>query len=322
MTSILITGGTGFLGQWLARALLQSGQRVFIGGRDFGKAAHLLQTGAVAAPFDLRDRSATLSACKDMDVVCHVGALSAPWGNKQEFWDTNVGGTQAVIEGCRQYKVQRLIHISSPSVVFDGRDQFNVTESSPYPAHFLSEYARTKMLAEGAVIASGLNAISVRPKAIFGPGDQALLPRLTAAARAGRLPIVGNGKNLVDLTYVENVVQAIQLAIEKPFATGVYTITNDEHVPLWTVIRTVLERLGVSTHLRRVSPTLALALATLMEWRAALTDVEPLLTRYSVALLYCNQTYDISAAKRDLGYRPQVSVAEGIERTLAAYVSD
>jgi len=316
---VLVTGGTGFLGQHLARALLGEGYQVHLGGRNFSTAQALLNTGAIAQPFDLQDSAATVNACAEMDIVCHTGALSAPWGKREEFFATNVEGTRSILEGCRHHKVQRLIHISSPSVIFDGHDQVNVTETAPYPRRFLSVYALTKKLAEDLVNeATDLKSIVLRPKAIFGPGDQALLPRLMMAARAGRLPMVGDGRNQVDLTYVDNVVQAIKCAIENPTVTGTYTITNDEHVVLWDVIKTVLDRLGIPNHLRHVPPPFAQALATALEWQSAITHREPLLTRYSVALLYCTQTYDISAAKRALGYRPLVSVAEGIERTLAS----
>jgi nucleoside-diphosphate-sugar epimerase len=165
--------------------------------------------------------------------------------------------------------------------------------------------------------ATDLPAVILRPKAIFGPGDHALLPRLIAAARAGRLPQIGDGQNRVDLTYVENVVHAVLLALDSEVAIGkTYTITNDEHPLLWEVIRDVLTRLGLSTRLRRIPLSLAFIAATLMEWGAAFTRQEPWLTRYSVGLLARTQTYDISAAKRDLGYAPRVTVAEGLDRTL------
>src|SRR5690606_28669858 len=95
---------------------------------------------------------------------------------------------------------------------------------------------------------NGLPSVILRPKAIFGPGDTTLLPRLVEAARQGRLPQIGDGRNLVDLTYVENVVHALLLALESDAALGkTYTITNNEHVSLWEVIRTVLAELGLST---------------------------------------------------------------------------
>ena len=318
---ILITGGTGFLGQHLAQALLAKGHTIHLMGRNFTQVNNLLQRGAIAVQADLRDSATVTMACANMHAVYHVGALSAPWGKEADFHAINVGGTQSVLAGCLMHNVQRLIYVSSPSVVFDGHDQYNVTEDVPYPRSFASVYSLTKKLGEDLVNQSSnkLETIILRPKAIFGPGDQSLLPRLIAAARQGRLPQIGTGRNLVDLTYVENVVQALLLALNVESAIGkTYTITNDEHIPLWDVICTVLQQLDLPTNLRKISLPVALAAARAMEWQAALTGKEPLLTRYSVAILARTQTYDISAARRDLGYTPCITLADGIERTLAA----
>lgn len=318
---ILVTGGTGFLGQHLARTLLHAGHRVSIMGRTMQAAQSLIDAGAIPIVADLRNREQVKAACANIDAVYHVGAFSAPWGKTADFHAINVGGTEAVVMGCRIHNVHRLIYVSSPSVVFDGRDQHNANEMVPYPRHFTSIYSLTKKLGEDIVYDAatlGLETVILRPKAIFGPGDQSLLPRLIEAARQQRLPQIGNGRNLVDLTYVENVVHALQLALTATNAVGkVYTITNDEHVPLWPTIYLVLEQLGLSTQLRHVSLRAVLLAASLMELQAAITDKEPLLTHYSATILARTQTYDISAAKRDLGYTPLISIAGGIERTLA-----
>jgi nucleoside-diphosphate-sugar epimerase len=316
---VLVTGGTGFVGRHLAAALLREGHQVAIAGRDFSAVQDLLAAGAARCAFDLRDRRAAAEACAGMDAVYHVAALSAAWGPRAEFYAANVDGTHAVIEGCRAHQVGRLIYVSSPSVVFDGSDHVNASEALPYPQRFTSTYALTKKLGEDLVNQSGLPFIIIRPKAIFGPGDRALLPRLLAAARRGRLPQVGAGDNLVDLTFVENVVHALVLALESNSALGrTYFVTNDEHVPLWPTIKQVVARLGIPSAFRQVPFRVAYGAAALMEAVSALTHREPLLTRYTVAILARTQTYDIGAARRDLGYTPVVSVAEGIERTLAA----
>lgn len=319
---VLVTGGTGFLGRHLAAALLERGEQVFLLGRNFAPVENLLQRGCVPVRVDLRDGAAVQAACADMEIVYHVGALSAPWGKRADFQAINVGGTEAVLAGCRAHGVRRLIYVSSPSVVFDGGDQRMADERAPYPRRFTSVYALTKKMGEDCVRAAaqaGLETVTLRPKAIFGPGDQALLPRLIAAARQGRLPQIGDGRNLVDLTYVENVVHALLLAAGVKEAAGrTYTITNGEHAPLWEIIREVLRRLDLSPRLRSLPLSLALGAASLLEARAALSGQEPLLTRYSVLILARTQTYDISAARAELGYVPPVSLAEGVTRTLAA----
>ncbi len=317
---VLVTGGTGFLGRYVARALHQRGDQVSLLGRNFSAAPDLLAQGARPVRADLRDAAAVSQACAEMDAVCHCGALSAPWGQRADFLAINAGGTQSVIDGCRKHRVRRLVYISSPSVVFDGRDHHNLAESAPYPDRFTSIYALTKKLGEDFVrAASDVPSVILRPKALFGPGDQSLLPRLTAAARTGRLPQIGDGCNLVDLTYIENAAEAAVLALTVPAAVGkTYTITNGEHARLWEVIRQVLQRLNISTPKRVLPVRLAWSAALLMEAAAALTGREPLLTRYSVLILARTQTYDITAAQRDLGYQPRHSLAQGIEKTLAS----
>lgn len=319
---VLVTGGTGFVGQHLARALLARGHRVAVLGREPGRAGALLAAGARGIAADLRDHAAIVAACAGIDAVYHAGALSAPWGRRADFQAINVGGTAHVIAGCERHHVGRLVFVSSPSVLFNGRDQQLLTDAAPYPQHFASIYSASKKHAEdcvNAAIGRGLPALIVRPKAVFGPGDTSLLPRLVQAARQGRLPQIGDGRNLVDLTYIDNVVQALVLALDAPAALGhTYTITNDEHVPLWGVIRAVLRALGIAANLRRLPVQAALLLARLMQARARLTGREPLLTTYTVATLARTQTYDIAATRRDLGYTPAVSVADGIRTTLDA----
>lgn len=314
---VLITGGTGFIGRHMAEHLLARGHDVSILGRDFREAGALLAMGATPVACDLRDAEAVAEACRGCDAVIHAGALSAPWGPAAAFRAVNVGGTAAVLAGCARHGVGRLIHISSPAVIFTGGEHRGTTEAAPYPRRFTSAYAASKAAAEALVRAASVPAVILRPKAIFGPGDRALLPRVIAAARAGRLVQVGTGDNLVDLTYVANVAHAAALAlVSSPAVGNTYHITNGEHVPLWSLIRRTVRHVGLDDRLRAVPLPLMLAVAAAMEARAALTGREPLLTRYSVAILGRTQTYDISAARRDLGYAPLVTVAEGVERTL------
>jgi nucleoside-diphosphate-sugar epimerase len=318
---VLVTGGTGFLGLHLVDALLARGHRVRVLGRNAAVCQRLTAAGVEVHQADVRDAVAVSAACAGMEAVFHVAALSSAWGKKGDFLAINVRGTENVIASCLMHQVRRLIHVSSPSVVFRGEDLHEATETAPYPRHYLATYSLSKKLAEIAVrqaMPRGLPAVILRPKAIFGPGDTSLLPRLLAAAREGRLPQIGAGDNRVDLTYVDNVVHALLLALSVTRAAGgTYTITNGEHVLLWPLIRTVLGRLGIEARLRPVPYWVVYALAAGMELRGALSGREPALTRYKTAILGRTQTYDIRAAREDLGYSPLVSVAEGVERTVA-----
>lgn len=318
---VLITGGTGFLGQQIARELIAADETPVVAGRALDRLDPALARAVETRSLDLREHEAVVAACAGVEAVVHAGALSAPWGPPRLFRAVNIGGTASVIAGCRRHGVRRLVYVSSPSVVFDGRDVVRATEAAPFPRRFLSDYALTKKIGEDLVreAAGDLETVIVRPKALFGPGDTALLPRLIAAARRRRLPLIGDGRNLVDLTYVENAAQAIVLALRCPRAVGrTYTITNGEPALLWEVIRRVLAHLGLPPPGPRLPLRAALVLARILEAAAARSGREPALTRYTVLLLARTQTYDIAAARCDLGYQPRISLEEGIARTLAA----
>lgn len=319
---VLVTGATGFVGGCLTRELLMRGVPVRAMGRDKIKLAELGMLGAEPLEGDLRNRDAVICACQNVDTVFHVGALSSDWGRRADFEAVNVGGTESIIAGCWQFGVGKLVYVSSPSVLFDGRDQTNLPDDAPYPARFVSVYSETKARAEVLVRENrDVPFVIVRPKAIFGPGDTSLLPRLMRAAQANRLPQIGNGQNHVDLTYIDNVVHALLLAATRKQAVGnTYNITNGEPPPrLWAVIGDVLRGASIPYPRRRVGVRLALAVATLLEARARFFGGEPLLTRYGVRILARTQTYNIERARRDLNYAPVVSLAEGIARTIAAF---
>jgi nucleoside-diphosphate-sugar epimerase len=315
---VLVTGASGFLGGVLVRTLVAHGHRVRATGRDQTRLAGLPEA-AEKYPADLTDPEALRLACSGCETVVHSAALSAPWGPRKAFWDTNVLGTQRLLAACQAAGVRRFIHISSPSVIFTGRDLHNATETEPYARAPLCAYAWSKQHAEGHVRQCSLEWLILRPKAIFGPGDTSLLPRIVSAARAGRLPIIGTGTNAIDLTYVDNVAHAVVLAVKSPRSQQVYHVTNEEHVPLWPLINRVLAHFGVPSPRWRVPLWLALQVGRLSEWRATLLGGEPRLTRYTAALLGTTQTYDIAALKRDLGYRALVSVDEGVQRTLQSW---
>jgi len=261
------------------------------------------------------------AACHGQAVVFHVGALAAPWGKQRDFYDSNVLGTQNVIAGCEAAGVERLVHVSTPSIYFGLDSMTDVREDAPLPARPVNEYARTKLLAEAAVdgaFARGLPVITIRPRAIFGPGDTTILPRLIARLQTGRLPIIGDGQNVIDMTYVENVVDALLLCAASPAATlgKKYNITNGEPTALWPLIEKLCAALGYEYPQRHIPYPVADGAAALLEvvYRLLPGQPEPPLTRYSVALLAKNTTLDISAARRELGYQPRISIEEGFRR--------
>jgi nucleoside-diphosphate-sugar epimerase len=236
----LVTGGTGFLGGALVRRLHSMGWDVTALGRNAAKLNQLKSEGMRALQHDLKDKRAMLDVCKDQEIVFHCAALPSPWGNYQAFYDTNVIGTRNVIRGCEDHNVKRLVYVSTPSLYFGYSSRMNVKETDALPEP-VSNYAATKILAEqelDSAFAYGLATIAIRPRAIFGPGDTVIFPRLIPRLQSGRLPILGDGENIVDLTYIENVVDALLLCAESPASTlgKKYNISNGEPVTIWKLI--------------------------------------------------------------------------------------
>jgi nucleoside-diphosphate-sugar epimerase len=318
----LVTGATGFLGGRVCAVLVARGERVVAMGRDPSRFPALDPRLLRRHVADLADEAALREACRGVDTVVHSAALSTAWGPRQELLRVNVEGTHRLLAAARAAGVRRFVHVSSPSVVFANRDRLGIDESEPYPDRFTSAYAESKALAEQAVRAErGLETVILRPRAIFGPGDVALLPRLVRAGRAGWLRIVGSGRNVQDLTYVDNAAHALLLARDAPAAAGrTYFVSNGEPVRLWDVIFQVFDALEIPRPRRRVPARVALAFASGLEvvHRLGLARGEPRLTRYTAALLARDQTLDIGAARRDLGYAPLVGMADALERTIAA----
>lgn len=317
---VLVTGGTGFLGKSLALKLHQLGYEVTITGRNEHIGAELVKEGISFLPARLEDAKRTIQACAGQEMVFHCGAMSSLWGRYRDFYASNVAGTRNVVEGCFTNKVQRLIYVSTPSIYFDYTDRTGIKEAMPLPKETVNPYAATKRLAEQEIdqaFQRGLPVVTVRPRAIFGPGDQAILPRLLQANRQGRLPLINGGQALLDLTYVDNAVDALLKCMSAPSTVlgQKYNITNDEHVRLIDVLQYLFERLGEPMRARKIPYPIAYWIAGLLESMARISrsGQEPLLTRYAVGLLGKSQTLDISAAKKELGYAPAITIKEGIE---------
>lgn len=325
MTRALVTGGGGFLGRAIVAQLRRRGDEVTIFAR--GRYPEVEALGAKAIRGDIRDRAGITEACRGMDVVFHVAAKAGLWGPRKAFYSVNVVGTENVIAACRAAGVRRLINTSSPSVVFDGTAQEGVDESVPYPDTYESPYPETKALAEQRITeANGpdLRTVSLRPHLIFGPRDNHLLPSLLARAKNGQVPQVGDGTNRVDLTYVEDAAYAHLLADEAldadpPSDGSVYFISQDEPVALWPWIRDLLAKLNLPPIRRRIPLPVARSAGRVMAAAHRLLPLrgEPRLTPFLASELAESHYYDISRAKRELGYAPRYSMAEAKAKTVA-----
>lgn len=318
----LVTGGGGFLGSAICRRLLAAGCEVTSLQRS--PAPELAAVGVDCRQGDIADPAAVLDAANGCDLVFHTAAKAGVWGPAAEYHRANVTGTGNVLAACRELRISRLIYTSSPSVVYGGQNEAGIDESTPYPKRYLTHYPRTKAIAEQAVLAANgpeLATVALRPHLIWGPGDNHLVPRLLERARTGRLRRVGRGDNLVDTVYVDNAADAHLLAAERllpgsPVCGKAYFITNDEPVPLWELIDRLLACGGLPPVKRSISAGAAYAAGAILEVLYAILGRrdEPPMTRFVARQLSTSHWYDISAAKRELGYRPEVSVDEGLRR--------
>lgn len=318
----LVTGGGGFLGKAIVRRLLARGDRVRILAR--GNYAELTPLGVDVRRGDVADEAAVVDAIRGCDVVFHVAARPGVWGPPEAFHRTNVIGTMTILRACRKLDVRRLVYTSSPSVIFDGADQQGVDESVPYPSRYEAIYPLTKAIAERAVLAANgpeLATTALRPHLIWGPGDNHLVPRLLARARAGRLWMVGGKPHYVDTTYIDDAAEAHLLAADRlapgsPIAGRPFFISQGQPVLLWEFIDQILESAGLPPVRRRMPAAAAYALGWWLEfvYAALAISAEPPMTRFLARQLSTAHWFNIDAARRDLGYAPQVSLEEGVRR--------
>jgi nucleoside-diphosphate-sugar epimerase len=327
--TILVTGGGGFLGGAIARRLAGRGDRVRSLSR--GDYPALRALGIETIQGDIADAEAVNQAVDGVDLVIHVAAKAGVWGPAEDYQRANVQGTRNVLDACRRAGVARLVHTSSPSVVFDGRDMEGVDESVGYPDHFEAPYPATKAEAERLVLAANgpeLATVALRPHLIWGPGDNHLVPRILARGRAGRLRRIGSANPLIDATHIDNAAEAHVLAADRlepgsPIAGRAYFIAQGEPIPLWNLVNGILAAGGLPPVSRTVPVPAARLAATLLEgaFRAFNVQAEPPLTRFVVRELATAHWFDLTAARRDLGYAPLVNTAEGLRR-LAAWLQE
>jgi 2-alkyl-3-oxoalkanoate reductase len=334
----LVTGGAGFLGRAIVEQLLARGDQVRIYSR--GDYPELTAMGVEVARGDIRDAEAVNAACTGMDCVFHVAALAGISLRWQDFFETNTLGTEAVVAACLRQKVPRLVYTSSPSVVFAGKDQINFNEIYAYGLKWQEKYnchySRSKALAElilagvraavdfetGEFMGDALQWCILRPHLIWGPRDQHLIPRLIQRAKSGRLRRVGDGNNMVDITYVDNAARAHLQAADalaqdnSPVNGKAYFLSQGEPVNCWQWIDEVLELAGLAPVRKSISFRAAWSLGAICEAAYHLVGSrrEPPMTRFLSAQLATSHWFDISAARQDFGYEPYVSTREGMQR--------
>ncbi|HIF41717.1 MAG TPA: NAD-dependent epimerase/dehydratase family protein [Planctomycetes bacterium] len=322
---VAVTGGGGFLGRRIVEMLREEGHRVLSISR--GHYPELEALGVECRQADLSDKSALRAALEGSDAAIHVAAKAGIWGKRSEFMATNVTGTENVLAACNALGIGRLVYTSSPSVCFDGQDHLNASNDLPRAERFISPYPESKALAEALVLDANspqLATVALRPHLIFGPRDPHLVPRLLESAAQGRLARVGNGRNLVSLTHVDNAAFAHVCALRvlepgAPCAGRAYFVCNKETVVLWDWINDLLEQLKRAPVTRSLPLSLARAVGALCEatWTLLPLRGEPPMTRFVALQLARSHSYDLGPLERDLGYREKLDMATATAHLVA-----
>ncbi len=322
---VLVTGGGGFLGFAIVEHLIKAGYEVVSYSRSHYKA--LTDLGVIHYQGDLSDDQTLLKALNGCEAVFHVASKVGMWGSYSSFYEANVTGTKNVLKACAQRNIRHLIFTSSPSVVYEGETQ-GADESLPYPSKYYAYYPETKAMAEQAVLqANGptLTTCALRPHLVWGPKDPHFIPRIFERRRKNKLRLLGSGDYLVDTVYIDNAaiahLQAFEAMLRDPQSVGgkAYFISQDEPITIRDFINRLLDTGDLPPVDRSIQPKIALWVGWCLQttYRLLKIQSEPLLTPFIAKQLSSSHWYDISAAKRDFGYQPTVSIDEGMNRLKA-----
>ncbi len=318
---VMVTGGTGFLGGALCKELKKRQYQVSTIARS--KAADLEKNGIEVFYGDLTDKDFVEKSLSGLDSVIHAAGKPGVWGPYEDYYKNNVVGTENIISGCLKNKIKSLIFTSSPSVVFDLKDQNGVNEKEPYLESYKAHYPKTKAIAEQLVLKANsgtLATVALRPHLIWGPGDRHLVPRLISRAKIGKMLLIDSGKNIIDTTYIDNAVHGHILAMEKlspgsNISGKKYFITNGEPMPTADILNAMLKEANLPKLTKSVPQWAAYTTGAMLEFLYTIAGRkdEPIITRFVAKELACSHWFDISAAQKDLGYEPLVSMDNGLK---------
>lgn len=326
---ILVTGGGGFLGTHIIKELLKNTSYIVT---NFSRHSysHLEDMGVPTIRGDLRKIEDVKRALdQGFDAIFHVAALAGVWGKYEEYYSINFEGTKNLLEAAKERGIQKFVYTSTPSVVFNKDDLLGVNEEQPYATQFLNSYSETKTMAEKLVLEmnNGENFLTcaLRPHLIWGPGDPHLFPRIIQKGREGKLRIVGDGENMVDIIFVENAAIAHVQAFEhlhpgSKVCGQAYFIGQEHPVRLWDFINKILANVKVEPVMKTIDVRSAYRLGWFLEKMYGLMGIkkpEPPMTRFVALNLGKSHYFSHEKAKRDFGYTPKVSIEEGLKRTFA-----
>jgi len=323
---VFVSGATGFLGKHTVKRLSEIGYYVIAFGRN-EQAATFFNTmdNVVFVKGDLEDKELLAKFMKDVDFVIHCAALAAPYGKYEQFYKTNVEGTQNIVNASLSSNIKKFIYLSTPSVYFTNESRINVRENDELPQNHTNYYAKTKHIADLIVkdaVLKGLPAISLRPRQVFGPYDQTIFGRLIDTNKKRGIPLVNKGQILMDFTYVDNVVDVIIscLNADDQFNGEFYNITNDQPIYLIDALTLLYSYLNEKLNAKKISPKLLSFVSSSSEIIANMTGKPPILSKHVASFLSYDYTLNIDKIKNDLQYTPRISLTEGMNRYTKWYI--
>jgi len=318
--NVLLTGATGFLGKYIIEELENRDYRIVAIGRNsnIAKERESANCKFYIVDFSNKDLLEEIFKKEKIDIVLHCGALSSAWGKWKDFYNCNVKGTENIADLALKYNVKRLIYISSPSIYSEKRDRENIKEDEFNYNNSLNYYIKTKIMSEQILKEfnkKGLYTVIIRPRGLIGIGDPSLMPRIMKANKKIGIPLFNNGRNLVDITCVENVAYACYLAINTENINGeVFNITNGEPREFKEILQKFCDVAGEKPKFTKLPFNIMYAVACILEKIYLLLKLkgEPVVTRYTLCTLAFSQTLNIENAKKKLNYSPQKKLDEGI----------
>ena len=318
---IIITGATGFLGRNIAESLHNDGLQIMATGRSMVVGDELRKKGIQFEKADILDIDQLNNAFSSADCVIHCAAKSGPWGRYRDFFDTNVVGTRHVIKACKKNNIKKIIFISTPSIYYTGKDRYNISENEPLPGRQGSNYSKTKLISEmefRALQQQGYKIIIFRPRSLYGPYDNTIIPRILRLADKKQMPLINNGQALVDLTYVDNFVDAVRksLTASDNAWNEIYNISNGDPISIKHWFAQVLNIFDRPFKPKNVPESVAKIIAGIMELVSYLPFVqkEPPMTRFTVGYIAKSMTLSIDKANKKINYSPRISNRQGFER--------
>ena len=311
--NVFVTGGSGFVGGHLIERLVREGHTVRALARSASSVAAVQGYGAIAAEGEL----GRLPELRGTDVIIHAAAYAEDWGAREDYVRANVDGTRDLLEAARKAGVPRFVLVSTEAVLFDGAPLVDIDESAPIPASHRFLYPETKAAAEKLVLganAPGFTTLAIRPRFVWGPRDRSVLPTVLRMAADGGFWWIDHGAQRTSTCHVDNLVEALVLSLQKGEGGHAYFVTDGEERSVHEVLTTLAGTAGVALPQRSLPSGLGRGLASVVEggWRLLGRTARTPMTKFAISMMSVSVTVRDDAARRDLGYRPIRTVAEGL----------